>query len=67
MAKFVSFKLTDEPDLWLVDLERGVVSTMNDPTVALACSQEAPNLDSGLEMAFVTEMREDAFSSKFDK
>jgi hypothetical protein len=66
MAKFVSLKLTGESNYWLVDLEAGVVSVVdgiaaNDGNVA------ETNSTSGLDVAFVTEMHDDAFSAKFDK
>lgn len=70
MAKFVSLKLTDESDFWLVDLERGIVSVMNDPTVANTLTKETTGAGSGfngLDVAFVSEIHEDAFSGKFDK
>lgn len=64
MAKFVSLKLTDDAGYWLVDLEGGVVSRL-DKTV------EAPvpdgNRFAGVDAAIVSEMRENAFSAKFDK
>lgn len=70
MAKFVSLKLTDESDFWLVDLERGVVSVMNDPTTAIIYAEGAAPANSsfnGLDIAFVSDLREDAFSGKLDK
>jgi hypothetical protein len=68
MAKFVSFKLTNESEYWLVDLERGVVSTMNGPVIDQAeVIQTGSDLPAGIEMAFMTETHEDAFSGKYDK
>ena len=67
MTKFVTLKLTGESDYWLVDFEQGSVSTMNnivsDPFGYTAeAEQSGATFVDGIDVAIVTETKEDAFS-----
>jgi hypothetical protein len=66
MAKFVSLKLSNDSDRWVIDLERGVVSLASATADAQTNEIGRPCI-SGVEVAIAAEMREDAFSGKYDK
>ena len=71
MAKFVALKLTGEADYWLVDLDAKTVSPMKG-IVPDAFGYTADAADSGatfvsgIDVAVVTETRDDAFAGKYD-
>jgi hypothetical protein len=66
MSKFVSLKLSNESHYWLVDFERGVVSIASEPVDGVREETSGTRI-SGVDIAIVSEMRDDAFSGKFDK
>ena len=71
MPKFAVLKLSDETGYWLVDFAAGSVTTMDaivaDPFgyTASANSSGAAHV-SGVDVAVVTQTRDDAFAGKYD-
>ncbi len=71
MTKFVALKLTGETEYWLVDLDTKTVSPMKGIVAnAFGYSADAAGSGatfvSGIDVAVVTESRDDAFAGKYD-
>jgi hypothetical protein len=71
MSKFAALKLTGETGYWLVDFDAGRVEPMSGIAAdAFGYTAEArdsgANFISGLDVAIVTETRDDAFAGKYD-
>jgi hypothetical protein len=71
MAKFVALKLTGETGYWLVDLTNKTVEPMDGIAVdAFNYTQDAEASEatfvSGIDVAVVTQTRDDAYAGKYD-
>jgi hypothetical protein len=71
MAKFVALKLTGETGYLLVDVEAMTVEPMNTIVAdafgyTVDASASGASLVSGIDVAVVTESRDDAFAGKYD-